>query len=116
MNSIVLIGRLMADPKTTLTSKEEPRCQFTVAVDRPYKNSDGTRPADFIPVVAWRQVGAFIGKHFRKGERIALRGSLQTRTVDVDGKNLTMMEVVADAAEFCERADRKVETELPYEL
>lgn len=116
MNNIVLIGRLTADPKTTLTSKEEPRCQFTIAVDRPYKNADGSRPVDFIPVVAWRQTGEFIGNHFRKGERIALRGSLQTRTVDIDGKNMTMMEVVAEAVEFCERADRKAETELPYEL
>ena len=116
MNNIVLIGRLTADPKMSLTSKEEPRCQFTVAVDRPYKNADGSRPADFIPVVAWRQTASFIGTNFRKGERIALRGSLQTRTVDIDGKNMTMMEVVAETAEFCERAERKQEAELPYEL
>ena len=61
------------------------------------------RQADFINCIAWRQTGESISKYFGKGHRIALEGSLQTRSwQDNEGKTRYAMEVVVEAWEFAQ--------------
>ena len=55
MNKVELVGRLTKDPEVKLTSNQTQFCNFTVAVDRRFKDSNGQRQADFISCVAWRQ-------------------------------------------------------------
>ena len=103
MNKVELVGRLTKDPEVKLTSNQTPFCNFTVAVDRRFKDSNGQRQADFISCVAWRQTATFIQKYFRKGNRIGLTGSIQTRTYDdQNGQKRYITEVVVDEAEFVE--------------
>ncbi len=103
MNSICLMGRLTADPELKTTQSGVSVTSFTVAVDRAYRAKDQERQADFIPCVAWRQTAEFITRYFRKGNRIALNGSLQTRSYTAnDGSKRTVYEVVVDNAFFCE--------------
>lgn len=100
MNSVILVGRMVADPelKTTQTGLEV--TSFRVAVDRPY-SKDGEKKADFIDVVAWRKTAAFICQYFSKGKPIAVKGSLQTRTYETqDGSKRYVTEVLADNVEF----------------
>jgi len=103
MNKVVLIGRLTKDPELRYTpSNNTSVCQFTVAVDRRFK-SEGQPQADFIQIVAWRQTAEFVAKYFTKGSRIAITGSIQTRTWDDNsGNRRYITEVVADEVEFCE--------------
>ena len=42
MNRLTLMGRLTADPDLRSTSSGKSVCQFTLAVDRPFKNADGS--------------------------------------------------------------------------
>ena len=103
MNKVELVGRLTKDPEVKLTSNQTQFCNFTVAVDRRFKDSNGQRQADFISCVAWRQTAAFIQKYFRKGSRIGLVGSIQTRNYeDQNGQKRYITEVVVDEAEFVE--------------
>lgn len=102
MNKVVLMGRLTKEPELRYTPNNVAVCQFTVAVDRRFK-TDGQNQADFIPVVAWRQSAEFVSKYFTKGSRIAVVGSIQTRSWDDnDGKRHYVTEVIADEVEFCE--------------
>lgn len=102
MNKVVLMGRLTKEPELRYTPNNVAVCQFTVAVDRRFK-TDGQNQADFIPVVAWRQTAEFVSKYFTKGSRIAVVGSIQTRSWDDnDGKRHYVTEVIADEVEFCE--------------
>ncbi len=103
MNKVVLMGRLTRDPELRYTASNQTAvCQFTVAVDRRFK-SEGQSQADFIPVVAWRQTAEFVSKYFSKGSRIAVAGSIQTRSWDdQEGKKHYATEVIADEVEFCE--------------
>ncbi|MBR6959395.1 MAG: single-stranded DNA-binding protein, partial [Clostridiales bacterium] len=82
MNKVVLVGRLTKDPEAKMTSSQVPFVNFTVAVDRRFKDSNGQRQADFINCVAWRQTASFISNYFHKGSRIGVIGSLQTRSYD----------------------------------
>lgn len=103
MNKAILMGRLTRDPELRTTPSQVPVCSFTLAVDRRFKNANGERQADFIPVVAWRQQAEFCSKYFRKGSRMAVVGSIQTRSWDdPEGKRHSATEVVADEVYFTE--------------
>ena len=103
MNSICLLGRLTADPELRTTQTGISVTNFTVAVDRSYTPKGPEKQADFIPAQAWRHTAEFLCKYFRKGQRIALTGSLQTRSyTDRDGNKRTAYEVVAEHVFFAE--------------
>lgn len=103
MNSICLLGRLTADPELRTTQTGIAVTGFKVAVDRSYTPKGQEKQVDFIPVQAWRQTAEFVCKYFRKGQRIALTGSLQTRSyTDKEGNKRTAYEVVAEHVFFAE--------------
>ena len=47
MNKIVIIGRLTRDPELKSTNAGTSVCNFSVAVDRTYRDKEGNRPTDF---------------------------------------------------------------------
>lgn len=101
MNKAILMGRLTRDPELRQTSGNVPVCTFTLAIDRRFKNANGERQADFIPVVAWRQQAEFSARYFRKGSRMLVVGTIQTRSWDdAEGKRHNATEVVADEIQF----------------
>lgn len=103
MNKWCGIGRLTKEPELKLTANQTAFCNFTIAVDRRFKDANGQRQADFINCVAWRQTAQFIAKYFHKGNKIALSGSIQTRSFDdQNGQKRFVTEVVIDEAEFVE--------------
>ncbi len=104
MNMVCLLGRLTADPELRHTQGQVPVTSFTLAVDRKYQpKGQEQRQADFINVVAWRQTAELVTRFFRKGQRLALTGTLQSRRyVDKDGNNRTAYEVVAENVFFAE--------------
>lgn len=107
MNKVELIGRLTKDPEVKLTQNQTAFCNFTVAVDRRFKDQSGNRQADFINCVAWRQTAQFIQKYFKKGNRIGICGCIQTRNYeDQNGQKVFITEVIAEEAEFVEANSR----------
>lgn len=107
MNKVELIGRITKDLELKMTQNQTTFCTFTLAVDRRFKDANGQRQADFINCVAWRQTAEFIQKYFKKGSRIAIVGSIQTRSYeDNNGEKRTLTEVIAEEAEFVESQPR----------
>lgn len=103
MNKVELIGRLTKEPEIKLTSNQTQFCNFTIAVDRRFKDANGQRQADFINCVAWKQTAVFIQKYFHKGNKIGVVGSIQTRSFDdQNGQKRFVTEVIVDEAEFVE--------------
>lgn len=104
LNKAILVGRLTADPELRQTPAGVAVSTFRIAVDRRFSAKDGDRKADFITIVCWRQQAEFVCRYFRKGNAIAIDGSIQTRDyVDKSGNNRTAVEVVADNVSFVER-------------
>lgn len=117
MNKVELVGRLTKDPEIKLTTNQTQYCNFTVAVDRKFKEKDGTRQADFIICVAWKERAVFIQKYFHKGNRIGICGSIQTRTFeDQSGKTVFVTEVLVDEAEFVESKSSEPKEQTPTVL
>jgi len=103
MNKWIGIGRLTKDPELKMTQNQTNFCNFIIAVDRRFKDANGQRQADFIACVAWRQTAEFVAKYFKKGSKIAVVGSIQTRTYeDQNGQKRLVTEVIVDEAEFVE--------------
>lgn len=110
MNKVALVGNLTRDPETRQTQSGQSACNFTVACQRHFKNAEGKYDADFIPCVAWRQTADFVAKYFKKGSKIGLTGSIQTRSYDKDGQKRYVTEVVVDEVEFVTSAADKGES------
>lgn len=101
MNKIILLGRLTRDPEIRTTSSGTTTANFTVAVNRNFKNKDGNYDADFLPCVAFRQTADFISKYFKKGRMISLEGRVQTRNYEAeDGTKRYVTEIVVEGVEF----------------
>jgi len=101
MNKIILVGRLTKDPEIRSTSAGFSTANFTVAVNRRFKNKDGNYDADFLPCVAFRATADFISKYFKKGSLIGIEGSVQTRSYDAqDGTKRYVTEVMVENVEF----------------
>jgi single-strand DNA-binding protein len=109
LNVAVLMGRLVSDPELRHTSNDVAVCSFTLAVDRAFQKSGQDRKADFIDIVAWRSTAEFAAKYFRKGQLVAIQGSIQTRSyTDKDGNKRKAFEVVADNVHFAESKKENV--------
>ena len=93
------MGRLTANPEVRQTPNATSVCSFTIAVDRFVNNE---RKADFINCVAWRANADNIARFFKKGNMIAINGSIQTRQYQEKdtGKNRTAFEVLVDRFYF----------------
>ena len=101
LNSVCLMGRLVADPELRQTPSGVSVCSFRIAVDRTYQPKGQEKQTDFINIVTWRQQAEFVSKYFSKGRLIGIDGSIQTRNYeDKNGNKRTAVEVVADRAFF----------------
>lgn len=101
MNKVILIGNLASDPESRTTSGGIAQCSFRLAVQRRFANASGVREADFLPIVCWRQTAELCSKYLLKGRKVAVEGSIQTRSYDAqDGTKRFVTEIIADSVEF----------------
>ena len=101
INRVILVGRLSKDVDLRYTPSGVAVATFNLAVNRPYKNQAGENEADFISIVAWRQLAELCANYLKKGSQTALEGRLQTRSYEnKEGKKVYVTEVVADNVQF----------------
>ena len=116
MNKVILIGNLSKDIELTTTSSGLSVARFTIAVQRSYANENGEREADFINCVVWRNQAENLYKYCHKGDKIAVTGSIQTRSYDAqDGTKRYVTEVIADHIEFLNTKRNNDEAPAPAE-
>ncbi len=103
LNKVILTGRLTATPELRTTTGGVSVTTFSIAVQRNYKNADGSYSTDFLNIVAWRAQAEFVTRYFEKGQLITVVGSLQSRNYeDRNGNKRTAFDVVADEVLFAE--------------
>ena len=108
LNKVVLIGRLIKDPDLRYTTSGIAVARFILAVDRGFKNQDGEKQADFIPITVWRGAAESCAKYLAKGRLVAVAGRIQTGSYETpDGQRRYTTEVVADEVRFLEWGDKE---------
>lgn len=108
MNKVILIGNLTRDPELSETNSGIAVCRFGLAVNRQYSSSDGERETDFFQVTAWRGTAENVARYCKKGNKIAIVGSLEIKNYeDRDGVKRTSVDIVAQDVEFLTQRARE---------
>ena len=98
INRVVLVGRITRDPETQQTNTGIPYVRFTLAVNRPFKDQNGERQADFINCVAWRNQADFLKNFVKKGNQLAVEGRIQTNSYqDANGNNRQAFDILVES-------------------
>lgn len=101
MNKVYLIGNLTRDPELSNTTSGVAVCRLSIAVGRRFANADGSRDTDFFNVTSWRATAENCARYLKKGSKIAVVGSIQTRNYErSDGTKGFAIDIVADEVEF----------------
>ena len=103
INNIVLVGRTTKTIELKQNKNGTNYVQFTLAVNRPYKDEQGQQQADFINCVAWNKTAETIAKYVPKGTMIGVEGRLQVRSYDNEaGIRHYLSEVLVNRFTFLE--------------
>ena len=113
MNVVILEGRLTADPELKLTKSGKEVASFSIAVDRRYQKG----VTDFIRCVAWQQKSKFVCEYFKKGDGIAIEGSLQTQSYeDANGNKRSSTEVNVEEVHFPKQKPKNNDDRVEYDF
>ena len=97
INKVVLVRRLTRDPELRVSQSDVAICNFTLAINRNFKDANGERQADFINCVAFRKTAEILKQYMSKGSQIGITGRLQTRSYEnKEGQRVYVTEVVVD--------------------
>ena len=111
MNRVILIGNIASEIESRTTQSGIQNATFRIAVQRKFKNASGEREADFLPVVCWRQTAEFCTRYLSKGRKVAVEGSIQTRSYDAqDGSKRYVTEIIAESVEAMDKAQANAQT------
>jgi single-strand DNA-binding protein len=103
INKVVLVGRITKSPELKMTQSNIPFVNFTIAVNRPFKDDKGETQADFIQSIVWRRQAENTARFVKKGDLIGVEGRIQTRNYEDDnGRTIYITEVVCDSIVFLE--------------
>jgi len=104
LNSVHIIGRLVADPELRYTQKGAPVCDFRIASSRRYKNRETGEQQEetlFINVVAWRRQAELANDYLKKGSAVLIEGRLRSRQWEsAQGEKRSAIEIVASRIQF----------------
>lgn len=95
MNNVVIVGRLTKDPELRyITGSGTPVATFTLAINRDYKNKDGSTTTDFIPVEIMGKPAEFVANYITKGRLVGVQGSIRVDRYETpDGEKRTFTKV-----------------------
>ena len=104
MNKITLLGRLTKDVELKLIG-DRPLAEFSLAVNRKYKNAQGERETDFFNCKLWGKTAETLQQHTMKGQQLLVSGRVENRTfVNQEGQNVKFTEVIVEEFDFVEKS------------
>lgn len=103
VNKVFLQGRLTADPEIRTTQSGAKVANFSIAVERPFKDKSGNRKTDFLKCEAWRSSADLLAKYFKKGSMILVVGAMyQDSYTDNNGNRREKTWCNVEEVNFCE--------------
>lgn len=103
VNNVTLVGRITRDPEVKSFGSGSQACNFTLAVNRTFKNQQGEYEADFINCAAFGNRAERMGQYVYKGQLLAVTGRIQVRQYDnKQGQRVYVTEVIASDISYLE--------------
>ena len=112
MNKVIIIGRNTKDIELKQTTAGKAVAEFSVAVNRSFKNSNGERESDFFNCIAFSKLAETISRYVKKGDQVGIEGRLQTRNyTNKEGRKVYITEIIVENVEFLQT--KKQEEQAP---
>lgn len=100
MNNFIAIGNLTKDVELRATQTGQSIANDTLAVQRMFKNQDGTYDTDFINIVAYGSTAEFLSNYCKKGSKIAIQGEWRVRKYqNKDNKTIVINECLVNSVQ-----------------
>jgi len=101
LNQVILIGRLAQDPELKVLDDGRKVCYINLAVQRAFKNMDGTYDTDFFRITVWEGLASAMESYASKGVMLAVKARLQTWKYEVtEDRRLTMVDIIAERISY----------------
>ena len=100
-NKVILMGNLTRDPETKTTPSGQSVTNFSLAVNRTWKDASGAQQeaVSYIDCVCWGKAGEIIAQYLTKGRPVLVSGRLDQRSwedKETGGKRSKVEVVVED--------------------
>ena len=101
-NRVILVGNLTRDPEKRYTANGVPVTNFSLAVNRRYRQGESEREETlFIDIVTWQRLAETCAEYLGKGRPVLVEGRLVQRKWETeDGQRRSKIEVNADLVQF----------------
>lgn len=109
LNQVVLVGRLTRNIRINKGESGKKIATISLAIPRSFKNMEGTYDTDFIDCVAFENIAENTASYCSKGDIVGVKGRVQSRVVEKEGKKEYLMDIVAEKVTFL--SSRKKEEE-----
>ena len=117
INEVVLVGRLTRNTEVRYTQSEKAVGNFTLAINRRFKNTNGEYETDFMDCVVFGKQAETMAQYTKKGDLIGVEGSIQKRAYeDKEGNKRYITEIMVEKITFLQ-TNKKEETKIednPY--
>jgi single-strand DNA-binding protein len=101
LNQFIFIGRIAKTPQLITTQNGSSLTRFTLAVRRPYRNTNGNYDTDFVQIVSWNKLAERVADYCGTGSLVSVKGRVQMRQLLVnEDKQIWVPDVVADHVTF----------------
>ena len=107
LNQIVLVGRLTRNIKINKSENGKKIANISLAIPRSFKNMEGTYDTDFIDCVAFENIAENTASYCSKGDIVGVKGRVQSRVVEKEGKKEYLMDIVAEKVTFLSSRKKK---------
>lgn len=100
LNNVILVGRLVDEPRLAKVNDQISVANIVLAVERPFRSGDNVFDTDFIPVSVWRGYADAVASYCHKGSIIGVKGRIQNKPIIIDDKNYQTLELIAERVSF----------------
>lgn len=102
-NNFTIIGRAVNDATSVhVLEVQDLTSRMVLAVDRPYKDSDGKHPIDFLNIVAHGNLAKICSDYVKQGALVMVCGRIQSRSYTVNDETKWVTELIADSLNVLE--------------
>ena len=112
MNNVVLVGRLTKNPELRYVGeKNNALTNFSLAVDRGYKDLQGKNKVDFINIEIWGKQAEIFCTYMVKGKMVGIEGKIiADRYKNENGDNRYITRVRANSFRFLDSKNKNIAT------
>lgn len=106
-NKVTLVGRLIKDPESRITSSGRQVANIILAVDRGFKDKETNESkADFIKINIWEKQAELAMKYMTKGQLVLIEGSLRTGSYEKEGQKYYTTDITSSKVIFLSRSKK----------